>query len=34
MTSYEMAVALARALDSKKGQDVKVLKTEEQMQYH
>lgn len=29
MTSYEMAVALARALDSKKGQDVKVLKTEE-----
>ena len=29
MTSYEMAVVLARALDSKKGQDVKVLKTEE-----
>lgn len=29
MTSYEMAIGLARALDSKKGQDVKVLKTEE-----
>ena len=29
MTSYEMAVLLAKALDSKKGQDVKVLKTEE-----
>lgn len=29
MTSYEMAIELARALDSKKGQDIKVLKTEE-----
>lgn len=29
MTSYEMAVQLAKALDSKKGQDIKVLKTEE-----
>ena len=28
MTSYELAVVLAKALDSKKGQDVKVLKTE------
>ena len=29
MTSYEMAVQLAKTLDSKKGQDIKVLKTEE-----
>ena len=29
MTSYEMAIQLAKALDSKKGQDIKVLKTEE-----
>ena len=29
MTSYEMAIALAKALDGKKGQDIKVLKTEE-----
>ena len=29
MTSYEMAVLLAKVLDSKKGQDVKVLRTEE-----
>ena len=29
MTSYEMAFALAKALDGKKGQDIKVLKTEE-----
>ena len=29
MTSYEMAILLAKALDSKKGQDIKVLKTEE-----
>lgn len=29
MESYEMAVVLARALDSKKGQNIKVLKTEE-----
>ena len=29
MTSYEMAIALAKALDWKKGQDIKVLKTEE-----
>lgn len=29
MTSYEMAMGLAKALDSKKGQDIKVLKTEE-----
>lgn len=29
MTSYESAVLLARALDSKKGQDIKVLKTQE-----
>lgn len=28
MESYEIAVALAKALDSKKGQDIKVLKTE------
>ena len=28
MTSYEMAIALAKALDGKKGQDIKVLKTE------
>ena len=28
MTSYEMAMGLAKALDSKKGQDIKVLKTE------
>ena len=28
MTSYELAVLLAKALDSKKGQDIKVLKTE------
>ena len=27
MEPYEMAVVLARALDSKKGQDIKVLKT-------
>lgn len=29
LTSYEMAVQLAKALDSKKGQNIKVLKTEE-----
>ena len=29
MNSYEMAVQLAQALDNKKGQDIKVLKTEE-----
>ena len=29
MTSYELAMLLAKALDSKKGQDVKVLRTEE-----
>lgn len=29
MTSYEMAVLLAKVLDSKKGQDIKVLKTED-----
>ena len=29
MTSYEMAIALAKALDGKKGQDIEVLKTEE-----
>ena len=29
MTSDEMAIALAKALDGKKGQDIKVLKTEE-----
>lgn len=29
MTSYEIAMLLAKALDSKKGQDIKVLKTEE-----
>ena len=29
MTSYELAIALAKALDGKKGQDIKVLKTEE-----
>ena len=28
MTSYESAILLARALDSKKGEDIKVLKTE------
>ena len=29
MNSYELAVVLARALDSKRGQDIRVLKTEE-----
>ena len=29
MTSYEMAIELAKALDTKKGNDIKVLKTEE-----
>ena len=29
MNSYELAALLAKALDSKKGQDIKVLKTEE-----
>ena len=29
MTSYEIAIAVAKALDGKKGQDIKVLKTEE-----
>lgn len=29
MTSYESALLLAKTLDGKKGQDVKVLKTEE-----
>ena len=29
MTSYEMAIGLAQALDAKKGQNIKVLKTEE-----
>ncbi|MGI5963458.1 MAG: ribosome silencing factor [Lawsonibacter sp.] len=28
MTSYEMAILLARTLDGKKGQEIKVLKTE------
>lgn len=28
MTSYEIATVLATALDAKKGQDIKVLKTE------
>ena len=28
MNSYELAVLLAKALDSKKGQNIKVLKTE------
>ena len=28
MTSYESAILLAKALDSKKGQDIKVLRTE------
>lgn len=28
MTSYESAIILAKALDSKKGNDIKVLKTE------
>jgi len=28
LNSYEMAMQLARALDSKKGQEIKVLKTE------
>ncbi len=28
MESYELAIALARALDSKKGGDIKVLRTE------
>ena len=28
LTSYELAALLTRALDSKKGQDIKVLKTE------
>ena len=28
MEPYELAVTLARALDSKKGQDIKMLKTE------
>ncbi len=28
MTSYELAALLAKALDSKKGQEIKVLKTE------
>jgi len=28
LNSYEMAVQLAQALDNKKGQDIKVLKTE------
>lgn len=29
MTSYELALLLAKTLDSKKGQDIKVLKTQE-----
>ena len=29
MTSYELAILLAKALDNKKGQNIKVLKTEE-----
>ena len=29
MTSYEMAMVLAKTLDSKKGEDIKVLKTED-----
>ena len=29
MTSYEMAVGLAKALDSKRGLNIKVLKTQE-----
>ena len=29
MNSYEMALELAKALDSKKGQQIKVLRTEE-----
>ena len=29
MTSYEMAILLAKTLDGKKGQDIKVLKTED-----
>ena len=29
MTSYELAMLLAKALDSKKGIDIKVLRTEE-----
>lgn len=29
MNSYEMAILLAKALDSKKGEEIKVLKTEE-----
>lgn len=29
MESYEMAVVLAKALDSKKGQGIKILKTQE-----
>ena len=29
LNSYEMAVLLAKALDSKKGEEIKVLKTEE-----
>ena len=29
MTSYELAIVLAGALDDKKGQDIKVLKTQE-----
>ena len=29
MNSYELAALLAKALDAKKGQDIKVLKTEE-----
>ena len=29
MTSYEMAIEMAKALDAKKGQNIKVLKTEE-----
>ena len=28
MTSYELSILLAKALDSKKGQNIKVLKTE------
>jgi len=29
LTSYEMAIEMAKALDAKKGHDIKVLKTEE-----
>ena len=29
VTSYELALLLAKTLDSKKGQDIKVLKTQE-----